>query len=173
LENILEYLVPLVFILAFVLPKFKKKPQRQAEEPAEAKKPQKGLFSRLNKMLEEQYEKNKEAVKKEEDNEEDSQSWWDRSYEEDEKEQEEEQKRVPTTVVVEASDPPSVEKPEPEKKNEPVVEEMIPMPVIKGYKIPQKPATSQYALSKVSKMDLRKAIVWSEILAPPKALRDE
>jgi hypothetical protein len=30
-----------------------------------------------------------------------------------------------------------------------------------------------YVSSNVSKRDLRKAIVWSEILAPPKALRDE
>ncbi len=165
LENIISYLVPLIFILAFVLPKFKKKQQQKSNpsEPVETKKPQTGMISKLNKMLEEYIESDQEVIKKEKEDAESHDDWWNEDAEE----------QKPPKISEKSSVTTSIENSEYEKKTEPVIQKMIPKPGIGDHKIPRNYTAPRYALSGVSKKDLRKAIVWSEILGLPKALRNE
>jgi len=185
MENILEYLVPLVFILAFFNYR-KKKKQRAAEKDAgKAVTKSDGLFGKLNKMMEENYEgdlKGAVARKKK------SGTWADDQMEPGpvyrEPEPWEEEDEVPmragseqmrSSPVVAVSHPKLMEQePSPVALPLPKVEPQRPevrkeKPV--AVKLKPKPATSSFNTTR--KADLRQAIVWSEILAPPKALQDK
>ncbi|MCG8335041.1 MAG: hypothetical protein MJE63_11020 [Proteobacteria bacterium] len=170
MDNIIEYLIPLIFILAYVFPKARKKKKQQQEQVSsvEVKEKKPGLFSKLNKMVEEYYESDQDVSKKREQKEEEYEWYQDRyDYEsdEDEDESEPEEPAKPVTEVAKAEEETANQKTKPAPASRPKVDNYQPTSSHAN--------TPLYVSANVTKQDLRKAIVWSEILAPPKALRDE
>ena len=162
MENILDYLVPIIIFLVFILPKLLKK--RVSTQKPEADQPQKAnptIFSKLNTMLEDYYEEEKAGAPQEPQEhpeEEAALSWLNRS---DETEPE---VTKPQPVVETKTAKIKVEEQQPEAKRAEIKEppEML-----------QNPAGIPPRLGKPRKQELRNAIVWSEILAPPLALREK
>ncbi len=185
MENILEYLIPLIFIVAFL--SMRKKKKQKQKEMAEKAAPDQltkkertgGMFGKLNKMLNEYYEadlkgapdQRKEGTRVEEPF--DSQPpqrelepWEDddtviqpvAATIDQETKREMVIKRAKTLELVTA----------PVEAPEPVVVEPTDLKMKES-----QPMASSYRMADLEKADLRRAIVWSEILGPPKALRDE
>ncbi len=179
MENIFEYLIPLIFILGFFNYR-KKKKQRAAEKDADkAVKKSDGLFGKLNKMMEEYQESDLKGAPVEKDK---SRTWagdpmeqgpvyrepepWEDEDEPLEKPGSEQVRSIPVEAV---SDSRIIEQPEVKPQRPEVHREKS-----AGIKpVPLKPQISAPGFNKMRKADLRQAIVWSEILAPPKALRDK
>lgn len=193
MENILEYLVPLIFIVSILSMRKKKKKKTKKEQGTEQPEQIKassggGVFGKLNKMLEEYLEADlKDAPEKKPRGDSptdpfelqqpirEPEPWED---EDDVQEQAVAHPRVIEPVVIPEKivnadvEPEAAHRPEPVKAPavKPVTIALEPVPpgledVVE--------ASSTVQLSDMTKSDLRKAIVWSEILAPPKALRNE
>ncbi len=161
MENILEILLPIIIFAAFLFPKLGKKKAQSEGNLVQTKKPKFNIFGKLNKMLEEYYVSDEGEVKRKQ-KEADPYSWVDGSPEMTEETSEdaapEPEKQVPVGFID--------KKPADSVKKEvkPGLDEQIALP---------RPEHATYTPSKMRKQDLRKAIVWSEILSPPKALRED
>ena len=164
MENLIDYLIPLIVILSFLSFKSKRKKAKAKEEASsEPKKKSPGLFGKLNKLMEEYYEADQKEVPPRQS--EDDDPWehdpWERRPEPAE--------TKPEVVQVEAPVPlPKI----PLKVEEPRDETPTPV-TVKVRQVSPKPADMGYQLRNVRKQDLRKAIVWSEILGPPVALKKD
>jgi hypothetical protein len=200
MDNLFEYLIPLIFIVSFLASR-KKKKQKAAEKNAAAGEPVKsgGLFGKLNKLMEEYQEADLKGVPKAadksgtwvgeqteqappyrepepwEDEEEYEDEYEDKHEDEYESAQPEPVRTMPQEAVTQSSivtpepqqpDPVPQPKIEPQK---PAVREIKPV-VVKAASISKSPLVG-YKLT--GKGTLRRAVVWSEILGPPKALQDE
>ncbi len=170
MENIIEYLIPLIFILAYVVPKAMKKNKQQEEpDPAEVKETNPGLFDKLNKMVEEYHEREQDAAKRREEKEEEYDWYQDRDeYESDEDEdvsESEPEPAKPAAEVVNAEEVTTYPRAVSTPVSPPGITTLQPKPA--------DAESSLYVSANVTKQELRKAIIWSEVLAPPKALRDE
>jgi hypothetical protein len=179
MENIFEYLIPLVLILSFFNYR-KKKKQRAAEKNADqAVKKSDGLFAKLNKMMEEYQESDLKGAPVEKQK---SRTWADGPLEqgpvykapepwedEDEAFERAESAQIQSIPVAAFSNSRIIEQPvvKPQKPEVQLEKQAVIKPV------PPKPKVPAPGFSKMQKTDLRQAIVWSEILAPPKALRDK
>ncbi|NQU65655.1 MAG: hypothetical protein HQ517_15415 [SAR324 cluster bacterium] len=165
MENLIDYLIPLIVILGFLSFKAKRKQAKaQTKTADEPKKEGTGLFGKLNGMLEEYLASDLKGAPRKRDS-----SWVDDAYEMDteysytEPDSDEDEvpvpemmiRKVPETVTRKVPEPKPVLRPKPETKKR------------------QAKAPSEYLFKNVSKQDLRKAIIWSEILGPPIALREK
>ncbi len=162
MENLIDYLVPLLVILSFLSFKSKRKKAKAKEEASgEPKKKNPGLFGKLNKLMEEYYEGDQKAAPQSQSDETDP--WEHDPWEQRPEPVEAKQKVVPVEATKAL---PKIRLKAEEPRNEP------PAPV-KVRTVPPKSAEAGYQLSNVRKQDLRKAIVWSEILGPPVALKKD
>lgn len=203
MENILEYLIPLIFIISiFSMRKKKKKrppqedlPPQQAQQVQQVQQAQQtqpeqpkagggGLMQRLNKLMTDYYEADLKGApeKKTEPSgapdpfdlqppQREPEPWEDEDdYDEEEREpltaSAKPQEIVRETAVEEAVP----RRPMPARAKAAPLE---PEPVNKQPEELLELETDSYNLAHMNKADLRKAIVWSEILGPPKALRNE
>jgi hypothetical protein len=162
LENLIDYLVPALVILSFLSFKSKRKKAKAKEEASgEPQKKSAGLVGKLNKLMEEYYEDDQQGTPQTKSAEADP--WehdpWEVPPERLETGPEVVQVQVPAP-------PPKVVL----KAEEPQVKPQVPVEV---KPIQPKPADVDYQLKNVKKEDLRKAIVWSEILGPPVALKKD
>lgn len=169
MDNIIEYLIPLIFIMAYLFPKARKKKKQQQEQatPVEVKKKKPGVFSKLNKMVEEYYESDQDVSARRDKKEEEYDWYQDRpDYESDEDEDESESEPAnPAIEVTKSGEETTDQDTKPVTASHPATTSYRPAPSDVN--------NSFHVSANVTKQDLRKAIVWSEILAPPKALRDE
>jgi len=162
LENLIEYLVPLLVILSFLSFRSKRKQAKAKKEASgEPTKKGPGLLGKLNKLMEDYQEDDQKGTPQRKS--EDADPWEHDPWEVPPERLE----TGPEVVQVEApTPPPKVAL----KVEEPLVKPQVP---VKVKQIPTKPADVDYQLKNVTKEDLRKAIVWSEILGPPIALRKD
>jgi FtsZ-interacting cell division protein ZipA len=173
LENIISILVPLVVILAILLPRLwrSKSAARAGAGAAEPKKPG-GLLDAINRKLEELAAAERAKPAREADDDDDNP--WSRDDEDDnpwssgdEPEAEAGPKKTTAPPVASAAkpEPAAIAPPVDRNRSEPVTPRKaarVEVPAI----LPN-PATG----SRIGREELRRAIVWSEILAPPLALR--
>lgn len=180
MENIIEYLVPFVIILGYMLSKLKKKKEpARPKAPTKSKKSDFTIVGKLNKMLEEYYESDADPATRKSRTE-GSQSWVDESdgahsysteeedYYDDEDDEEPEGEEEKAVVEGQTDD-----KDIPKRETEPAGEP--PAPAAHQIDSTASPMLkkSSYTPANIGKRDLRKAVVWSEILGKPVALRDE
>lgn len=180
MENILQYLIPLIFIVSFF--SMRKKKKKQA---AENKKPvvqpetkqSGGVFGKLNKMLEEYYEADLKGAPEKSGKTPGVEDPYDLHPPQREPEPWEDEEAVlqPVTVVTKSAE--EIEE-EPEQSPPQVMAAIVePEPVAAKPDISEpdqaRKTVPACRFAKIDKAGLRKAIVWSEILGPPKALRDE
>jgi len=162
LENLIDYLIPLLVILFFLSFKAKRKKAKgeraKGETPDKTKKEGLGLFGKINKMLEEYAESDQKGAPPGKSDV--SEDWEHDPWEVNPKYAE----AAPETVQGEEKNP---EMAVMGKQSDQISEPVAVRPVL------PKPDASEYLPKKVSKLDLRKAVIWSEILGPPIALKDE
>lgn len=160
MDSIIEYLLPIIIILAYVLPKLKGKKQK-ANPWDKTKKKKPGLISRLITKLEESARK-QQGPQQSIDTRPDPFSTQGSDLKLDfntEAPQPQPKPKVVKPAVSKTSEAPVA------KKSQPLPEQVV---------CPQKDRKRLCKdWLKPTKNDLRKAIVWKEILGPPVALKDE
>lgn len=170
METLIEYLIPLIVLAIILFSRIrsasKKKPARS--DAKREKKP--GYFERLNQRLKEAYEKEKRAQQVEDDYQE-ADPWARDEDEEDYPEtggdsayHESEADPEPGKGIRMKSD-------RAEETEDAIRQDRSAQPYTPGT-VPE-PSDSGYVPARMSRAELRKAVVWSEILSPPKALREE
>jgi len=162
LENLIDYLIPLIVILTFLSFRSKRKKAKE-EDPDKPKKKSAGLFGKMNKLMEEYYESDLKGAPPQSKSAE-PEPWEDDPWEVNpayaESEPAEDQEEPEPQPV-------PMKEPEAEKRRDNVVKPVVVAPIV------SKALPLEYLPKKISKQDLRKAIVWSEILGPPVALKEK
>lgn len=167
MENILEFFIPLIIVIAYVFPKlFGKKAGTATGQ--KNKKSKSGVFDKLNEMFKEYYENEVKEAQHQNGEDEDP---WPPVVQEDE--QPEPSKYQEDPAVMSSKPEPSSSTLETSENPQTSANEQIDVDQRQKIMFDSKISDSSDFLKKPDKMDLRRAIVWSEILSPPKALRDE
>ncbi len=176
MENIIENLLPIVIVVAIIVSKLLSKKKVTAES---APKNKESLARKLQKKLDEYSESQMENRSPAPEYEESRSDLWAEQDEEDEteEEREEEEKEEETEVAERETErivaPETIKQAVEQEKPLPETEPAADISHPRVQTTPLEKTRPSYLLSEKSHQDLRQAIVWSEILAPPLALRDE
>lgn len=170
MENILEILLPLIIIIAYIFPKVTGKKEEVSEE-APPKKPKFAVFNKLNEMFKQYYEADMEGRRQNSD-EEDSYAWPPEAQQSEQPTYSQPQEPVESAKeTLNQHETPSAS----------VAASLQASATERQIDLDQRQKSLQTGnimgsstfLKKPGKRELRQAIIWSEILSPPKALRDE
>jgi hypothetical protein len=164
LDNIISILVPLVLILAILLPRLlRSKSTTQSGSRATKPKPPAGLLDVINRKLEELAAAERAQSSPGPDDEDDNP--WSKD-DEPETEAGSDKTIAPPVASAANPEPTTTAMPVDQNRAEPVTLRKDAQVKIPATLLPEPSADTQ-----ISREELRRAIVWSEILAPPLALR--